>query len=331
MISYVLCQGLMFNQSRDNIVRSCMYLCPSFPLCFVQAQEQFELLSYSEFGVHVDGVLYGCDLSHQLPSSPVSSSLSVDHVRSTSGDGPRARRAQRRVESARRRWRQPHSMRYLQDLLSYCVETDESEVEHAVTSKDQETARNSDSNDEDEDCIGSSRSRNLDTPSPNTLLQPNLPARPPRSPSPASGCLTPADNASSRISEEDAAMRANGFWLPSEAEKCLPHCGCGADNNADLATASGSMAGHWEGAAALHHGSTIRFGCVHFVLSVAGKPGHDQLVKSLLTLIPSAQNPHVSVSSTSSTDSSDSPAQPPGPMSSSSSSSLHPANGPAAC
>ena len=40
----------------------------------------------------------------------------------------------------------------------------------------------------------------------------------------------------------------------------------------------------WEGTATLYHGSRLRFGCVQFVLSIAGRPGHGELVKALVAL-----------------------------------------------
>ena len=40
----------------------------------------------------------------------------------------------------------------------------------------------------------------------------------------------------------------------------------------------------WEGTATLYHGSRVRFGCIQFVLSLAGRPGHNELVTALLEL-----------------------------------------------
>ena len=37
----------------------------------------------------------------------------------------------------------------------------------------------------------------------------------------------------------------------------------------------------WEGTATLCHGSKLRFGCIQFVLSLAGRPGHAELVEEL--------------------------------------------------
>ena len=46
----------------------------------------------------------------------------------------------------------------------------------------------------------------------------------------------------------------------------------------------GSNGKGWEGTATLYHGSRLRFGCVQFVLSIAGRPGHVELVKALVEL-----------------------------------------------
>ena len=43
----------------------------------------------------------------------------------------------------------------------------------------------------------------------------------------------------------------------------------------------GSNGRGWEGTATLYHGSKLRFGCIQFVLSLAGRPGHAELVEGL--------------------------------------------------
>ena len=44
----------------------------------------------------------------------------------------------------------------------------------------------------------------------------------------------------------------------------------------------------WEGTATLSHGSRLRIGCIQFIMSVAGRPGHSELVQALLDLQKSA-------------------------------------------
>ncbi|XP_065178801.1 PHD finger protein 12-like [Sycon ciliatum] len=263
-------------------------------LFYDEDQHQYELLSYSEFGIHVDGVLYGCDVS-QSDLSPESDLVTVDHVRSSMGHGPRTRRAQQRVESARRRWKQPHSMRYLQDLLSYCATEQETEDGSTVNLVKDSSDRTGFSDSDDEVmAVSSANLTNTtvitegDSP-PNNLQLPGLLSRPPRSPSPsASACLTPMENFSSWIQRQDAVVRSAGFWLPSEAEKCLPSCSCTVENGG--VAVSGCVPGNWEGSAVLRHGSSVQFGCLRFVFSIAGKPGHDKLVKSLVSVLPDSSD-----------------------------------------
>ena len=47
----------------------------------------------------------------------------------------------------------------------------------------------------------------------------------------------------------------------------------------------------WEGTATLYHGSRLRFGCLQFVFSTAGKPGHTELLESLSPLLYNASDP----------------------------------------
>ena len=42
--------------------------------------------------------------------------------------------------------------------------------------------------------------------------------------------------------------------------------------------------GGWSGSAPLSHGSLIRIGCVQLLLSVAGQPGHAELIQSIVSL-----------------------------------------------
>lgn len=57
-------------------------------------------------------------------------------------------------------------------------------------------------------------------------------------------------------------------------------CGCCASASMESATAAATGSG-WEGTASLSHGSRLRFGCLQFVISVAGHPGHSELVQAL--------------------------------------------------
>ena len=43
----------------------------------------------------------------------------------------------------------------------------------------------------------------------------------------------------------------------------------------------GSNGKGWEGTATLTHGSRLRFGCLQFILSLTGQPGHSELIQAL--------------------------------------------------
>ena len=64
--------------------------------------------------------------------------------------------------------------------------------------------------------------------------------------------------------------------LPAPKEPAVP-CLC----KRSASSVVGTNGKGWEGTATLYHGSKLRFGCVHFVLSLAGRPGHAELVEQL--------------------------------------------------
>lgn len=209
--------------------------------------------------MYVDNVLYGCDLSaHTLPASPVPTPvLSTDHVHCFAGEGPRARRARRRVEEARQRWRQPHSLRYLSELLLYCDEMED--VDDSIEMDVDGSSEPAKPKERLPDLAGTSRQ----TPSPTPPL-----------------FQSTTDMSLTWLQRQERAVRSGGFWLPDEAEKDLPMCSCMKEDGFGCAVA-GCVPGGWEGAASVQHGTVIRFGCLAFVMSIAGQPGHEQLMRAV--------------------------------------------------
>lgn len=63
----------------------------------------------------------------------------------------------------------------------------------------------------------------------------------------------------------------------AEARHSVP-CGCTRSFSSVVGAGGGKG---WEGTAALHHGSRLHFGCLQFVMSFAGQPGHAELVQAL--------------------------------------------------
>lgn len=84
------------------------------------------------------------------------------------------------------------------------------------------------------------------------------------------------------LKEESSAVEARcsseAFLLSREA-RGPNYVPCGCDKNPSSAL---EFAGKgWEGTATLYHGSRLRFGCLQFILSLAGQPGHKELVQAL--------------------------------------------------
>lgn len=72
----------------------------------------------------------------------------------------------------------------------------------------------------------------------------------------------------------DTGQTVTGVEVP--AEHSVP-CGCSKSPSSVV----GSGGKGWEGTATLSHGSRLRFGCLQFVLSLAGQPGHSELLQAL--------------------------------------------------
>ena len=80
--------------------------------------------------------------------------------------------------------------------------------------------------------------------------------------------------APSRVTENKDSDSPSSSSLPKE-----PRVPCLCKRSASSVV--GSNGKGWEGTATLGHGSKVRFGCVQFVLSLSGRPGHSELVDGL--------------------------------------------------
>ena len=84
---------------------------------------------------------------------------------------------------------------------------------------------------------------------------------------------------------EEKKMTPTGVFSTLNTQIPQPPCLC----KRSASSLVGNSGKGWEGTATLYHGSRLRFGCLHFVLSVAGRPGHIDLVKSVLELTDSVR------------------------------------------
>ena len=102
---------------------------------------------------------------------------------------------------------------------------------------------------------------------------PNEPTQPPQTKKEAKVLLPPQVEVISDSKDTESSMF--GERIPSK-EPSVP-CMC----RRSASSIVGANGKGWEGTATLYHGSRLRFGCIQFVLSLAGRPGHAELVEGL--------------------------------------------------
>lgn len=82
-------------------------------------------------------------------------------------------------------------------------------------------------------------------------------------------------------SSDDVGLSSSRTLLLKEEARGSHYIPCGCDRS-PLSALEFEGKG-WEGTATLYHGSRLRFGCLQFILSLAGRPGHKELVHALAT------------------------------------------------
>ena len=84
---------------------------------------------------------------------------------------------------------------------------------------------------------------------------------------------------SSQVSDSKSMESSSlGERLPAPPKEPLVPCLCKRSASSSVVGTNGKG---WEGTATLYHGSKLRFGCIQFVLSLSGRPGHAELVEEL--------------------------------------------------
>ena len=193
----------------------------------------------------VDGVLYSCDFSDKISSQPTSS-----QTPSLSLD-----KAKEKMESARRSLRdQTEARRALEGALALSRPLGK---EESMAEGSRRTTYNS--------SVVSiplvlSRARKLSAGVP------------------ADSKAPPSKTEDSRDSPKLPAHLSLSLLCPDP-----PHSPCLCRRTASCLVGSDKKG--WEGTATLYHGSRLRFGCLQFVFSVAGRPGHAELLDSLSPLL----------------------------------------------
>lgn len=90
------------------------------------------------------------------------------------------------------------------------------------------------------------------------------------------------ENSTGTLSAEDKGQ------IPLEEKVTPPSVPCGCRKS--LSSVVGSNGKGWEGTATLYHGSRLRFGCLQFILSLAGRPGHSELIQALTDQLDPTRN-----------------------------------------
>ena len=281
--------------------------------------QEYELINYSEHGSVVDGVLYSCDFSDKNPSSLSSVHLTVDDITAL-GSGRRAQKAKERLNIARKSLEDKReAKRALEAALKLAVPAsvlDESflaeemskaeglvtrmglkrvAAETSVVSIPLAKTRKIDPAVEQKLSTGAQdklktnatlaaqtkNSCNKKTNNPNSQLKKNS-LNCHRAPSIKDSAhpqqiKRETKTASFPIRQTLGAKEAECSTSLSKEPQPLIPCMC----KRSASSVVGSNGKGWEGTATLYHGSKLRLGCIQFVLSLAGRPGHTELVKEL--------------------------------------------------
>ena len=283
---------------------------PSSPS--LKLTDEYELINYSDYGSVIDGVLLSCDSADRRPPEGPPP-LTIDSLLAR-GLGLRAGRARLRLEAAREALNNdkekakmavdkalslPYKSPVESDALTAkrgqdtsssapttptvktrkmssrksAMKNGEAIVGGAIpaTTTEGTAAQTATASSCEPEVNNHTRTveTDIETKVPISFNQPPLPC----TISGSRSLLTSGQPSETKV--EEAKMEAEeGHGRPCQCQRGAFLC---ADRG-------------WEGTALLHHGSRIQFGCLQFVLSVAGKPGHKELVEAFLELLVTANS-----------------------------------------
>lgn len=270
----------------------------------LQATGDYELINYSEHGLIVDGVLYSCDFSDKKtregsPTGPTP--LTLDDL-TARGSGLRAERARARVKAARKSLEDREKAKHaLESALKLAAP-----LSSQSDSADISLSRSTNNSASASTPITLGLKRIFDNSSvvsiPLSKTKKHCPDETQKNAKKTSSVsvdtkLAKPDLKSSVQLDSQQVHQTKGLPHPSSSVlKTKDSCRQGMPlSNDELFTKPclckrsasslvGSSGKGWEGTATLYHGSKLRFGCIQFVLSIAGRPGHSELVQALVDL-----------------------------------------------
>ncbi len=278
----------------------------------LQATEEYELMNYSDHGSVVDGVLYSCDFSDKpcredsfksyhspassiTPSHPPPPSLTLDDLRAL-GTGLRADRARARLQATRKNLEDlERAQKALEGALKLVRPFSREGAAQSESTLGKRTTENSSvvsiplsktkkmctvsispkkANSHHSNPVKASS--NLKQVSHQNASKPPSIVTSSQKSLQAPHSTAPTTHKSNPSTDEPSAQPRHLHSLQRYQKPCV----C----KRSASSLVGSNGKGWEGTALLCHGSRVRFGCVQFVLSIAGRPGHSELVRAILEL-----------------------------------------------
>lgn len=265
----------------------------------LQATGDYELINYSEHGLIVDSVLYSCDFSDKKtqegsPTGPTP--LTLDDL-TARGSGLRAERARARIQAARRSLEdRERAKRALESALKLAAplssQNDSADISLSRSTNNSASAstpialglkRTFDSSSVVSIPLSKTKKHCLEETQKNTKKNSSV-----------SVDIKPPNLKGSIQLDSQQVHQTKGLPHPGSKRKDSSHQGMPLSNDElftkpclckrSASSLVGSSGKGWEGTATLYHGSRLRLGCIQFVLSIAGRPGHSELVQALVDL-----------------------------------------------
>lgn len=285
---------------------------------FPQATRDYELINYSEHGTVVDGVLYSCDFSDKLHDSKPHFTNGFCNVNETNTPlcrGSVTTQAVRKLQAARKLLENKQEERRAMEgaiRLSAPIKDDLSLAEEL--SKCEGLMTRTGLKRVASESVGASLAANTGVVGSGSIAGSSvvfsIPLSKTKTPTEVGGSCSPnktltskphgpcrggvrvevlqrnTEDLGKKLEKTNATSQSQsrttselGSQLP-ESQKLSPHkvsCDC----RRSLTSIVGTSGKGWEGTATLSHGSRLRFGCLQFILSLTGQPGHSELIQAL--------------------------------------------------
>lgn len=281
---------------------------------FVQETGDFELINYSEFGSIVDGILYSCDFSDKELLNESDSAqengpipLVLDDIIAM-GEGRRARQAMGRLEIARKSLQDKRRAKQAlegalrlpvpvsaQDDALLAEELSKSEGLMTRTGLKRVSAESfilnpsvvsiplSKARKIDTECSNHKKTGNKKDSESKTMVAGNLTSLTSKRDSKLTdNCPTSDHKLQNRNGEGSKHYNTKNSTPDSSSDYTVSatRTPCLCDKSTH--SSDEGKGKRLEGTGVLSHGSQLRFGCLQFLLSIAGCPGHDELITCLL-------------------------------------------------